>query len=218
MSKVLAYIAGILTAVTLSLTAHPVMDEYARLHAEGTLFPESRKLDHWREHTSERSIEFWNIQEREDGRITAIFRERGLLDGVPAEAHGVIMVWHEDGKPTTAEWALIEPAEFDLAVAGQVADVATTAIGLAAGFSEANPLGAAILPIKVAVHYASKDMDLRNCVETRTAMGAIGWGAAAANIAVLAGAGPAGLILGIIVSVAVESTVRKDAPLRCQEK
>ena len=191
-----------------------ILDDYVQQHAAGTLLAGDARLDNWREHTSNRSIEFSRAKEG-DVSTTAYFHEKALLDGTPQEAFGVIRIFHPEGKITGMEWALVDEAQFDLAVGGQVADVASTAIGLAGGLHEANPLGLLILPIKVATNSLSKDMNLADCITTRTALGTIGWGAAAANLGTLAGLGPVGLAIGIAVGFASLDSVKKDAPGRC---
>lgn len=96
----------------------------------------------------------------------------------------------------------------ETATAGQIADAGTTAIGLALGAAEANPLGLALLPIKYgAMRYADGITDPHDREEAHRALSATGWGPAVNNvcvIAVLASGGTAAgcLVLGLVAGVA----------------
>lgn len=214
---ILRVAVGILCAWGLATYASPITDDYTAQHKAGTLFADDPRLKEWRKHTSSRSITFERITEQE-GRTSAYFHERALWDGEPREAKGVMMIYSgENGRITGAEWAAIDPAAYDLAVAGQWADVASTAVGLAAGFSEANPLGVLALPLKYGMRAYSKTMPLHACIQARKTLGAFGWGAAAMNVATIAGLGPVGLLIGLTVGFGVTNAVEKDAPVRCVE-
>ena len=215
-AAILSLAMGLILALTTCAFASPITDDYIAQHKAGALFADDPRLDVWREHTAERSITFDRVREQE-GRTSAYFHETALWDGEPREAKGVIMIYHPDGKIVGAEWAPIDQATYDLAVAGQLADVASTAVGLAAGLSEANPLGILILPIKYGSLSYSKTLPLHECIALRKGLGAVGWGAAAANIATIAGLGPAGLLVGIAVGFGVADSVERDAPVRCVE-
>lgn len=72
------------------------------------------------------------------------------------------------------------------AVAGQVADVGSTAIGLALGAAEANPLGLLTLGVKAIAYRQIKDAPATEQPAMWSAYGAFGWGAAANNACVIA--------------------------------
>jgi len=87
---------------------------------------------------------------------------------------------------------------------GPVADGVTTFAGLAAGAQEINPI-IAVNPIVMApLSIAARTGAVRyargtdGCSEVVGAVDSLGWGAAANNIAVLAGAGPAAIPIGVI--------------------
>jgi len=87
--------------------------------------------------------------------------------------------------------AIFTPAKADdlrdTATAAQLADVGTTAIGLALGAAEANPLGLALLPIKYgAMRYADGIADPLERSEAHRALSATGWGPAVNNVCVIA--------------------------------
>jgi hypothetical protein len=88
------------------------------------------------------------------------------------------------------------------AVAGQSADVATTALGIARGAAEANPLGpgAAVL-IKPLVYAAIKAQPKENQAKLFSIFGAAGWAAAANNVCVIASGGLCWLV-GIVAGIA----------------
>lgn len=72
------------------------------------------------------------------------------------------------------------------AVAGQVADVGSTAIGLAMGAAEANPLGILTLGVKAIAYKQIQEAPPTDQPRMWSAYGAFGWGAAANNLCVIA--------------------------------
>ena len=208
MKLALAYMITIAVCVTLAIfagnaLADPRTDDFAAKYNIGTVEPSAV--------ASDRTITFFQITEKE-GRTTAFYRTNVTVAGEQKESHGVMELTPDGGYT----YRSINPASYDLAIAGQLADVGTTAIGLANGFAEANPLGIAILPLKYGLHKYTETLPLAECVEARTGMGVIGWGAAAMNMATLAGVAlSGGLVVGIVAGwLAVEPT-RQDAPVRC---
>jgi len=81
-------------------------------------------------------------------------------------------------------------------------DMGTTGIGLAGGASEANPLGLAILPIKVSMGKITERVYPDDCyqrAQVAAATNTVVYGASANNFAIVAGlSGPAAPIVGII--------------------
>lgn len=108
--------------------------------------------------------------------------------------------------PVTEEQVAMTQLSDD-AVTGQWADVGSTGIGLALGAVEANPLGILTLGIKVATYNNIKKAPEVEQPALWSAYGALGWGAAANNVCVIAaiatgGAGAAicpliGLVTGL---------------------
>ena len=73
------------------------------------------------------------------------------------------------------------------AVTGQVTDVATTAVGLGiSGVAEANPLGLLILPAKIIAHHRISLAPDEIQPGLWGIYGAVGWGASANNVCVIA--------------------------------
>lgn len=95
------------------------------------------------------------------------------------------------------------------AIAGQAADVVTTAIALSFdGIKEGNPLGIAVLPIKAGLlYYANGIEDPSERAELHRALSATGWGPAVNNICAMAivasgGSGTAPcLALGLVAGI-----------------
>lgn len=75
------------------------------------------------------------------------------------------------------------------AVAAQVADVATTGAGLSIGAAEANPLGLALLGVKLAAYQHIKAQPADEQPRLWGMFGAFGWGAAVNNLCVIASGG-----------------------------
>lgn len=79
----------------------------------------------------------------------------------------------------------------DAAEAGQLADIGTTGIGLAQGFTEANPLGITIIPLKYALNHEIEETMSHDCRAGKKVLSGLGWGFAAANVATIATGGVA---------------------------
>lgn len=97
------------------------------------------------------------------------------------------------------------------AVAGQVADVGSTAIGLALGAAEANPLGLVTLGVKAIAYQHIKDAPSTEQPAMWSAYGAFGWGATANNVCVIAAVASGGAaaalcpLLGLFTGMTVYS-------------
>jgi hypothetical protein len=74
----------------------------------------------------------------------------------------------------------------DQAVAAQVADLGTTGVGLMMGAAEANPLGVLTIGMKVVAYQKIKAAPPEEQPRLWSAYGAMGWGAAANNLCVIA--------------------------------
>jgi len=105
-------------------------------------------------------------------------------------------------------------ADADMALIGQSADLATTAVGLAAGMAEANPIMAGpglpvALVVKLGVSEYAETLPTADCRKVKNAATFAGWGAAGWNLCVLATAGSGGAAapvcaaLGLMAGTAV---------------
>jgi len=74
----------------------------------------------------------------------------------------------------------------DQAVAAQMADMGTTGVGLLMGASEANPLGVLTIGMKVVAYQKIKAAPAVEQPRLWSAYGAMGWGATANNLCVIA--------------------------------
>lgn len=112
---------------------------------------------------------------------------------VRAPAHRRAMLWLAGlalagGALTMATPARAQEASSgeQLAVAGQIADVGTTGLGLIAGAAEANPLGLLTLGAKWVAYQQIKQAPAEEQPGLWKLYGAFGWGAAANNLCVIA--------------------------------
>jgi SnoaL-like protein len=129
--------------------------------------------------------------------------------GQRVEERGIAVFYLKDEKVAAVDTTLVDEEAFDLAVAGQAADVASTAIALAAGFAEANPLFAGatspagllgMLALKVGYANHANDASMQECIDAKRWASIFGWAAAGWNLGLLA-AGPAGgLVAGGIAA------------------
>jgi hypothetical protein len=100
--------------------------------------------------------------------------------------------------------SLAAAAGDEQAYQGTAADAVTTAIGLATpGLAEANPLGLATVPIRAALIEHAKTLPREEGQPLMDAVSATGWGAAASNVLMLAGAATAAPVVGLAVGYAV---------------
>jgi hypothetical protein len=115
------------------------------------------------------------------------------------------------------------------AVAGQLADVGTTGLGLAMGAAEANPLGILTLGAKAVVYSQIKEAPAVEQPKLWSAYGAFGWGATANNLCVLAAIATGGAaaalcpLIGLMTGVTVyngdeEKRNRETALAVCAEE
>ncbi|MDB5939515.1 MAG: hypothetical protein JWP77_1879 [Polaromonas sp.] len=119
------------------------------------------------------------------------------------------------------------------AVNAALADTATTAVSLAAGMVELNPLGAAgAVAVKVATMAYIKELPQTQQAHQYSVVSSLWGGASASNLCWLTGAGPACFLLGVIRGQYIwnkgederafweicESERRTDASLQCEWK
>lgn len=97
----------------------------------------------------------------------------------------------------------------DNAVAGQVADVSSTGLGLALGAAEANPLGILTLGVKAIAYKQIQEAPVTEQPAMWSAYGAFGWGATANNLCVIAAIATGGAaaalcpLIGVVAGVSV---------------
>lgn len=104
-------------------------------------------------------------------------------------------------EPRVVAWTTLPPPPVKRRY-GQGADIATTAVALAQGATEMNPIPVPVLAVaKLGALPAIANSSLSNCVQLVAPMEIFGWGAAAWNLGVIAGLSiPAGLFTAISVA------------------
>lgn len=115
------------------------------------------------------------------------------------------------------------------AVAGQLADVGTTGVGLAMGAAEANPLGILTLGVKAVMYDQIKAAPAAEQPKLWSAYGAFGWAATANNLCILAAIATGGAaaalcpLIGVVTGVTVyngdeDKRNRETALAECTEQ
>ena len=95
------------------------------------------------------------------------------------------------------------------AINGQIADIASTAVGLALGASETNPLGVVALGVKALVKSQIEQAPVEDQPALWNLWGAAGWGATANNVCVIlsivtsGGFGGGCLLVGLVAGVTI---------------
>ena len=139
----------------------------------------------------------------------------------------MILLIHKDSKIQAMYWGehvlTVDPR--NLAVAGQMADVGSTALALSGGAVEANPIMSGVLdtggfPLMIVVKLAMVEVYKRReypaCVKGLTTTSQSGFGLAGANIAtIITGAFPPALIVGIITAIATKDSAQASAEAVC---
>ncbi len=201
------------------------LDEFKARYEDGTFLAHEPDYAALYSRSTDRTIEIAHAQQF-DGRIDAWYYTGMLLDGQPYEQRGVMSLYIEDDKVVREEHAVIESAAgVDLAMAGQAADIGTTAAALGIGFAEGNPAVAGLIgtPVGIvaaiglklgAVQYANS-RGLAECVTTRSLLGSMGWGAGAWNVGMVAAGPVAAVVLGITSVYVAWNRIAADSPARC---
>ena len=169
--------------------------------------------------TADRKMELHDVVIADDGSVTAWVVVSGrVLCGGPVDIEFDHLGYIDSmGYNCYLEEAALAPS-MDLAVTGQAADVATTAVGLLAGLSEANPIvGGLGLPIaaiaKLAIAEYSTELDTEDCRAVKDVASTVGWGAAGWNLCALATAAtgggaliPCAIVAGVAGGVAFQES------------
>lgn len=199
------------------------LEEWGRGYTDGTSFADQYDYARLYATTSDREIRFVNHVVEGDAVITLY--EAKNMDTGTGEARterGVAVFHFKDGKPYVEEHASVTAHEFDLGVTGQLADVGTTAAGLAQGFAEGNPAlsglgsagmaGAGVLKIWMAKR--ADNYGIIDCIAWKQTTAGFGWGAAVWNVGVLAALNPmVGAVAGI--AAAMYTSDRQNAMRTC---
>ena len=208
----------------------PDITQYIKDHYRyGTLFQNDKGyMDVYRNSTN-RSLSLTNLKVSEE-RISGFYKVRlKTKDGTFKEETGVMVFHIKDGIPireehVTVKEEILSRHSHDLAFTGQMADVATTAVGLAAGGVEANalvaglvgtPVGAIVwVGTKVALVYAPEYLSLKECIEAKKGVGSVGWGFAGLNIGAMIHP-VVGLMAGAVAAAISYDELEKTAAIQC---
>ena len=176
----------------------PDITQYIKDHYRyGTLFQSDKGyMDVYRNSTN-RNLSLTNLKVSEE-RISGFYKVTLKDKSGEYKTETGVMVFHiKDGIPireehVTVKEEILSSYSHDLAFSGQMADVVTTAAGLAAGGVEANalvaglvgtPVGAiAWVGMQVALVYAPEYLSLKECIEAKKGIGTAGWALAGLNI------------------------------------
>lgn len=203
-AALISWALAILTAFV-GVANASLADDWAKGYREGTSFKQYESYQWVYDSTRDRDFVLLR-QTQDEGVIIAEYLASwtSMQTDARQSEHGYVVFYLVDGEIYTEEHTPIH-STIDMAMAGQVADIASTGAGLAAGLSEANPIGGspgglvALMAIKLASPWIADQMSFRYCVEAREGLSAFGWGAAAWNLGMIA-AGPALAIVGAIVA------------------
>ena len=207
-----------------SYTVQSIKDEYRY----GTLFLHDPDYRTFYSVTTNRSLYLTNLKISEE-RISGFYKSTFKIKGVLKEETGVMVFHIKDGIPIREEHVLVKPEllvkyTVDPTLAGQMADVATTAAGLAAGGIEANPLVSGMLGnpagavtwvgMKVALVYAPEYLSLKECIKAKKGIGAGGWAFAALNIGAMVHP-VVGLMAAAVAGAVSFDEIEKTAAIQC---
>lgn len=179
---------------------------------QGTALPDWEAYQEVYKNTTNRKISFKHSAVDPDA-IVATYEATMIRDGKPQTDEGLAVFYTKDDKVYYVEQVAVDGT--DMALLGQAADLASTAVFLTQGFVEANPLGPLIVPLKIWALTESLEAPMLECIAWRQGLSSFGWGAAAWNIALVAGLNPvAGVVAAVVTGMSTgdrEPAVRQCA-------
>lgn len=176
--------------------------------------------------TSNRSLVLSGVTEGE-GRTAALYELSFDVAAGQYRETGVLVLHHEPLRLDHMRLDLEDARSgLDVSIAGQAADIGSTALALSAGLTEGNPLvsemisspagWAAIVALKLIVPSLAGGLPLSECVAVRTALASTGWAAAAWNLSAMAGAASGvGAAVALVSGLLAAAEAANDAPVRC---
>ena len=207
-----------------SYTVQSIKDEYRY----GTLFLHDPDYRTFYSVTTNRSLYLTNLKISEE-RISGFYKSTFKHKGEFKEETGVMIFHIKEGVPIREEHVLVEPEllekyTIDLTITGQMADVATTAAGIAAGGVEANPLVSGLLgsPVgavawvgmKIAFVYAPEYLSLKECIAAKKGIGSGGWALAGLNIGAIVHP-IVGIMAAVVAGAVSHDALEKTAAIQC---
>jgi len=175
--------------------------EWAEQYREGTALTQFEAYRDLYRTTTDRQF-VAQRQVRQGDAVVVLYQGSLTLreTGQRVDERGIAVFYLKEENVAAVDTTLVDEEAFDLAVAGQAADVASTAIALAAGFTEANPLFAGatspagllgMFALKVGYANHANDASMQECIDAKRWASIFGWAAAGWNLGLVA-AGPAG--------------------------
>lgn len=216
--------------LSLLLAAAPAFaDEEAILQEVVNSYRAGTFLDHRSDYaalymeTTDRSMLLRDI--RSSGtRMAALYTIDLKRNGEPYHYEGVILFNVQDGHVVDETHTEAKIAEIDLALAGQMADVASTAVDVSSGLVEGNPVISglsgspggllAMAAIKGGMVLAASNMGYDQCVTARPVFGSLGFAATGWNIGLLVHPAIA-VVAGIAGWALSYEKQQEDAKIRC---
>jgi len=136
------------------------------------------------------------------GEVSEVHQDANYLEGYSGNYK--VAGYVDDGEWVELSRRLRRDGSLDAAEVGQVADLGTTALGLSQGFVEAGAFAKApvlLVPAKYVMNEWAEEHP--ECEHIKPIISGFGWGAAASNASVIAGAGlGAGIGVGVLAGVA----------------
>lgn len=227
MKKIVATLIIFVLAIAASLFVGEVMaeplDDFKRGYESGTVLTHNPDYTELYSKSSNRTIEFSNVEDKGEW-INAYYKTSMLYENEPFEQYGVTSLIVKDGVVTEVQFATIDKDKYDLAMAGQLADIGSTAIALSSGLSEMNPLAAtpvgmaAVVGAKVGLVKLVESFPLQDCVASKAMLGGLGWGAAGWNIGIMVATAPVALAAGLVSGIYFWQQSKASAPTNCVKK
>lgn len=184
------------------------LEVFAEAYRDGVAFTEREDYAHVYATTTARELSFPR-QVRERDRIIAQYSVQLVkASGEPYTERGFAIFYLEGERIVYLENAIATGEEWDLATAGQLADVATTAAGVAAGLTEANPIVGSVIGspvgwlafigLKLGIANVANGAAVEDCIAAKQAAAGLGWGASAWNVGVML----ANPVVGAVAAIA----------------
>jgi hypothetical protein len=223
-AAIVSTLIGLGLSWVITTYAAPI-DDLASGYPAGTFQADDPDYAALYEQTTARALTLSHVTEQE-GRTAALYALSYQHAGGEYRETGVLVLYHD---PVRLESVPVKDIDFnaiDLAVAGQAADIGSTALALSQGFVEGNPVvagaistpagTAAIVALKLFGPTLANNLALEECTIVRTSIAASGWGAAAWNLAGIAGASTGvGIGMALVAGGVTAFYSETDASLRC---
>ena len=219
-AAIFAWVMGALFLFFVSMASASPLEDWTKGYKAGTSFAEYG--DYQRLYATTADRDFVVMRQKQEGDVISVEYLASWTDlatDAREAEHGYAAFYLIDGLVYTEEHVPIHKS-VDMALAGQAADIASTALGLSQGFVEANPIGGTpaglgvLVALKLAGPSIADRMDLPSCIALRQGLASFGFGAAAWNLGLLIA--PAVGIVGAIVAYTMTDD-RKPALRACVE-